>query len=249
MVNDMENTLKKKSSFGSIPRVPSGIFGLDDIIEGGFEKNSMNIVAGETGSGKTLFAFQFAYNGAYKYNDNSVFISLEESKEELRRRMGTFSFDITGLEAKGKLFLFNYSPREVNKFVEDIPKIEALIKKNRVNRIAFDSLSTYAMFFDSESKRRQELLSLIDIFRRWECTVVCTGDLKIYTPSLEAEESFTFEHLADSIISLYSVRKGDIRELGLEVVKMRGTNHSRKLNPMRIIPSGIIVYPDMPFTK
>jgi len=245
----MEVNTKQRSAFSGIPRVPTGIFGLDDIIEGGFEKNSLNIVAGETGSGKTLFAFQFVYMGAYKYNDSSLFISFEETKEELRRRMGRFGFDINGMEAKGKLFLYNYSPKEINKFAEELPQIEANIKKNRIARIALDSLSTFSLFFDSESKKRQELITLIDKFRKIESTVVMTCELKLPSTSEEAEESFSFEYLADSIIALYSTRKSDVRNFGLEVVKMRGTNHSRKLNPMRIVPSGMIVYPDMPFTQ
>jgi len=245
----MEVNTKQRSAFSGIPRVPTGVFGLDDIIEGGFEKNSLNIVAGETGSGKTLFAFQFAYMGAYKYNDSSLFISFEETKEELRRRMGRFGFDINGMEAKGKLLLYNYSPKEINKFAEELPQIETQIKKNKITRISIDSVSTFALFFESESRKRQELIALIDKFRKLDATVVMSSELKMLPQSNEAEESFTFEYLADSIIALYSTRKSDVRNLGLEIVKMRGTNHSRKLNPMRIVPSGMIVYPDMPFTQ
>ncbi|MCX8202537.1 MAG: AAA family ATPase [Candidatus Micrarchaeota archaeon] len=245
----MENTLKKKSSFTGISRVPSGVFGLDDMIEGGFEKNSLNFICGETGSGKTLFAMQFAFFGAQKYNDNSILISLEETKEELRRRMGRFGFDLAALEASGKLLIYSYSPKEVNKFIEDLPQIEATIKKNKISRAAFDSLTTYALFFENPGRRNIEMLSLIDKFRKMECTVLMTSELKLTSKIVEAEEGITIEHLADSVISIYSIRKGDIRDLGLEVIKMRGTNHSRKIAPMRIVPTGMIVYPDMPFIK
>jgi len=245
----MDIIAKQKSTFSGIPRVPTGIFGLDDIIEGGFEKNSLNIVAGETGTGKTLFAFQFAYMGAYKYNDSSLFISFEETKGELRRRMGRFGFDINGIEAKGKFFLYTYSPKEIDKFAEELPQIETQIKKNKITRVSIDSISTFALFFESESKKKDEVITLIDKFRKLDVTVVMSSELKMIPGSGEAEESFSFEHLADSIIALYSIRKSDVRSLGLEVIKMRGTNHSRKINPMRILPSGLIVYPDMPFTN
>ncbi|MEM3369264.1 MAG: ATPase domain-containing protein [Candidatus Micrarchaeia archaeon] len=245
----MENTIKRKSAFIGIPRVPSGVFGLDDMMEGGFEKGSLNFVCGESGSGKTLFAMQFVFFGAQKYNDNSLFITFEESKEDLRRRMGRFGFDITAQEASGKLFIYSYSPKEANKFIEDLPNIEALIKKSRISRIAFDSLSAYSLFFDNPSRRAIETISLIEKFRNLNCTVLITSDLKIPSKILEAEEGLANEQLADSIISLYSIRRGDIRDLGLEIIKMRGTNHSRKIVPMRIVPTGMIVYPDMPFIK
>lgn len=245
----MENIVKKKASFAAIPRVPSGVFGFDDMAEGGFEKNSLNLICGETGSGKSLFAFEFAYMGAQKYNDNSIFISLEESRDELIRRMGRFGFDPTGLEASGKLFIYSYSPKEVNKFIEDLPQIETIIKKNRISRLSFDSITTYGAFFESAGKRSIEVLSLMDKLRKLDCTVVATSELKLPSKVTEAEEGLTFDNLADSVIAIYSTRQKDVREFGLEIVKMRGTNHSRKIAPMRIIASGIILYPDMPFTK
>ncbi|MEM3407922.1 MAG: ATPase domain-containing protein [Candidatus Micrarchaeia archaeon] len=245
----MENTVKKKLFFTSLPRVPSGIFGLDDMMEGGFEKNSLNLICGESGSGKTLFAMQFIFFGAQKYNDNSLFISFEETKDELKRRMARFGFDLTAQEASGKLLIYSYSLREVNKFIEDLPNIESLIKKNKISRIAFDSLTTYSAFFDNPSRRTLEIISLIDKFKKLDCTIVITSDLKIPSKTLEAEEGLINEYLVDSVISLYSVRRGDIRDFGLEIIKMRGTNHSRKIVPMRIVPTGMIVYPDMPFIK
>ncbi|MCS7109575.1 MAG: AAA family ATPase [Candidatus Micrarchaeota archaeon] len=245
----MENVLKKRSSFADVPRVPSGILGLDDMIEGGFEKNSLNIVCGETGSGKTLFATQFVYYGASRYNDNSIFISLEESKDEIKRRMARFGFDISALESSGKLAIYSYSPKDVNKFIEDLPQIESAIKKNKITRLALDSLTTYSLFFGNNEKKILEILSLFDRLKKMNCTSVLTAELKLASKILEGEEGVSIEHLSDSIISLYSTRKGDIRDIGLEVIKMRGTNHSRKIAPIKIIQSGLIVYPDMPFLK
>ena len=243
----VENKLRAKSAFSSIPRVPSGIFGLDDMMEGGFEKGSINIVAGESGAGKSLFSLQFLYNGAVKYNDSSLFVSFEEKSPTVKKRMARFGFDIGELEAKGKFFMYDYSPKNVNSFIKDLSEIESVVKKSSIDRLVVDSLTSFSLFFDSENKRKQEIVSLFDSLRNMGCTVVLPSELRMISPVLEAENTFTIEHLADSIISIYSIRKGDIREMALEIIKMRGTNHSRKLSPLRIIPSGMITYPDHPF--
>ncbi len=243
----VENKVKVKSVFSPIPRVPTGIFGLDDMIEGGFEKGSINVVAGESGAGKSLFSLQFLYNGVVKYNDSALFISFEEKGPTVKRRMARFGFDIGELEAKGKFFMYDYSPKNVSSFIKDLSEIESVVKKNSVDRLVIDSLTSFSLFFDSEIKRKQETVSLFDSLRNMGCTVVLPSELRMISSGFEAENSFTIEHLADSIISIYSIRKGDIREMALEIIKMRGTNHSRKLSPFKILPIGMITYPDHPF--
>ncbi|MFH1442772.1 MAG: ATPase domain-containing protein, partial [Candidatus Micrarchaeota archaeon] len=59
-------------------RVPTGIPGLDELIEGGFEKGSVILVVGDTGTGKSTFAMQYLYNGATKYKEPGVYLTFEE---------------------------------------------------------------------------------------------------------------------------------------------------------------------------
>ena len=64
-------------------RVPTGVKTFDSLIEGGLKRNSVNLVVGGPGSGKTIFAIQFLYTGMVKYNENALYVTFEEKKEKL----------------------------------------------------------------------------------------------------------------------------------------------------------------------
>ena len=63
-------------------RVSSGIVGLDKHMEGGFIKNSVNLLSGATGTGKTIFGLQYIWDGLLK-GENGVYVSLEQEPEEV----------------------------------------------------------------------------------------------------------------------------------------------------------------------
>ena len=52
------------------------------------------------------------------------------------------------------------------------------------------------------------------------------------------------EFLADGVIVLYNIKKGNIRENAIEVLKMRGADHEKKIVAMQITDNGIVVYPE-----
>ena len=83
----------------SVPgRVPTGIPGMDELIEGGFEQGSTVLLTGGAGTGKTTLALQFLYNGAMEANEPGLFITFEEDKESLYRHTARFGWDFKALE-------------------------------------------------------------------------------------------------------------------------------------------------------
>ncbi|MBS3068811.1 hypothetical protein J4441_00400 [Candidatus Micrarchaeota archaeon] len=82
-------------------KTPSGIHGFDDLVEGGYEVASINLVVGPTGCGKTTFAMQFLYNGVVQFNEPAVLISFEEPKTSIYEHMGRFGWDFAALEQQG----------------------------------------------------------------------------------------------------------------------------------------------------
>ena len=93
-------------------RVPSGISGLDQIMEGGFVRNSVNLVGGGAGCGKTIFCMQFIINGIKNYNETGVYISFEEDENQLQKNLATFGWDIKDLIKRNKLIVLNYTPED-----------------------------------------------------------------------------------------------------------------------------------------
>ena len=74
-------------------RVPTGIEGLDELLRGGFPENTVNLVSGPAGSAKSLLGLQFVYNGAQAFNETGVYITLEESRENIERALKNYNMD------------------------------------------------------------------------------------------------------------------------------------------------------------
>ena len=240
----------KEQASGMKPvRMPTGIPGFDGMVQGGLERGSINVLAGEAGTGKSIMSLQFLYNGVTKYNETSLYITFEEKKKPIMEHMKQFGWEIADLERKKRFFVFEYTPQEVERFIKDGGTIEKVIRDNGVDRLVFDSITSFAVLHETEQKRREAIVKLMDLLKRWGCTTILPSEAAMLdsSGSGEVRAKFGIEYLADSLFSIYSVRKGDIREMALEVIKMRGTAHSKKLAPLKITNEGAVLYPDQPF--
>lgn len=227
-------------------RVPTGIDGLDSMIEGGFERQSIVLVAAEAGSGKSTFALQFLYNGATLYNEPGFYITFEESKEQVYRHMKRFGWDLEKLEKEGKFKFMQYQPHEVEKFFKDGAIIEDIVREYKVKRVVVDSITSFALLFESEYKRRLSVLQLFNTLKKWGVTALITSEGEM-NPQGDMKARFGVEFLADGFIVIHSIRRKEVRDFALEVVKMRGTNHMRRMVPLKLISEqGIVLYPNQP---
>ena len=104
-----------------IGRVPTGIKGLDEAMSGGFVKDSINLIAGGPGSGKSIFALQYLIKGILDYKENGVYLTFEETRDKLVRYMENFGWDLEKLEKENKLRVIEISPKDVKKAVYSKP--------------------------------------------------------------------------------------------------------------------------------
>jgi len=86
-----------------IERAKTGILHLDELIEGGFPKNELVLLAGYAGTGKTIFCTEFIYHGAVEYNEKGVYAVLEEDFSTLKRNMGRLGYDLERLETENRI--------------------------------------------------------------------------------------------------------------------------------------------------
>lgn len=220
-------------------RLSSGIQGFDKNIGNGFKKNSVNLVVGGSGSGKTIFSVQFLMAGLLE-GERVMYITFEEKKKEFYENMGKFGWDLESYEKKGKFFFLEYSPEKVQTMLEEGGgAIESIVLKYNISRIVIDSITSFALLFEQELKRREAALNLFSIIRNWKCTSLLT--LEDEKPETEGGVASSIEFEADSIIVLYFVRRKIRRERFIEVLKMRGTKHSTEIHPFNITDKGISV--------
>src|SRR5512133_2419299 len=88
-----------ESGLGSLSKCPTGIRGLDEITVGGLPKGRPTLVCGSAGCGKTLLGMEFLVRGATQFDEPGVFVSFEETSEELAKNVRSLGFYLDDLVA------------------------------------------------------------------------------------------------------------------------------------------------------
>jgi circadian clock protein KaiC len=218
------------------PRVKSGIQGFDKMTRGGYKTNSINLVVGGVGAGKSIMAYQFLQEGLNS-GEKVLYVSFEEKKQEFYANMKKFGWDLEKEELKGNLVYLEYSPEKVKMMLDEGGgSIESIILKKGITRLVFDSITSFTMLFGEELSKREAILALFDIVRRWNTTI-----LLIVQEELTSSKSRVswIEFQADSVILLNYVKMRGERMRTIEILKMRGTEHSKETKKFLIGKKGI----------
>jgi len=226
-------------------RVQTGIKGMDQLIGGGFPKHSLNLVSGAAGSGKTLFALQYLWNGA-RDGDVGAYISLEESRANIERAAANFGLVIAGDVAK-KLHLVDLGEirgtggGSVIGFRELKDFLGAFLASTHATRLVIDSLPVVGLYYRTPEDLREELFAFARFLRQQAVTpLLVTESLEDGTLTRYGVEQF----VADSFIVLGMEKvKGELRRT-VTVRKMRFTKHDTGTHPFFITVTGIEVSPE-----
>jgi len=223
-----------------LDRVPSGIPGLDEMVCGGFVRQSTALIRGGTGSGKTLLCLQYLYNGAVRYNEPGVFLSFAESESSIHQHGKIFGWDFKSLTAQNKFAVIRYQPHEIVKIIDEGGGvIRDTVESMGAKRLVIDSLTAYEMMFDSEYKANESILTLLEVLRKWNTTALVTSESPITPFGVVGRGRLGF--LTDSIIHLYYLRMGAHRKRALEVIKMRDTQHSDEVRLFDLSKNGLCI--------
>ena len=226
-----------------IPRTPSGIPGLDEMLDGGFEEKSIVLVNGDPGSGKTVFGLQFLYN-ALERGEAVLYISFGEPRELLYPRMRAFGMNFQQYESKNLFFMIQYQPHEVAKLMaEEGGTIHDIVTTYNVKRIVIDPITPYLVQYTTVYDARLALVRLFNVIRKWGATTLLLNEVSSETEKSAA--SIIAEFHADGIINLIHSRTEDgVQIRGIEIWKMCGINHAQIARPFTFSKKGIIVYPN-----
>ena len=218
-------------------RAKTGIPALDDMLEGGLLRDSITLVSGAPGTGKTTLAAQFIMDGI-RCGENGAYISLEEEKHGFFRNMLGFGWDLKKLEDDGRIYFESYRAEELLKLISDgYQTLDHELRRIRARRLVIDSISAYLLTCDSELCRRNETKRLFDNIRKWRLTALLTGE------SRQTEMGYGIDYMVDNIIRTYYPldQEHGRRQRLIEVEKMRGSMHSHDVRPMRITAAGLVV--------
>jgi circadian clock protein KaiC len=219
----------------SMRRISTGSAELDAMCGGGCFQDSVILVSGATGTGKSLMASTFVAAGA-RSGQRSLLLAFEEGHDQIFRNASGWGFDFDQLEADGNLKVVCQYP-ETRGLEDHLIEIKRLIDEYHPQRIAIDSLSALERV-SSTKGYREFLMGLTSTIKQHEIAGLYTST----TATLLGGESVTESHIStipDSIILLRYVEIfGEMRR-GLTVLKMRGSMHDKDIREFRIDGQGM----------
>jgi circadian clock protein KaiC len=232
--------------YKTLPKVLTGIKGLDEITYGGLPLGRPTLVAGKAGCGKTLLAMEFILRGAIDFKEPGVFISFEEKPEELIANVSSLGFNVDAL-IKKKLMDIDYIHVEKSEIeitgefdLEGLfIRLGYIVDTIGAKRIALDTIESLFSGISNHAILRAELRRLFRWIKDRGLTAVITGEQGENTLTRQGLE----EYVSDCVIFLDHRIKEQYGTRRLRIVKYRGSFHGTNEYPFLIDQDGISVIP------
>ena len=223
-----------------------GIAGLDDVLNGGIERNRLYLVEGNPGTGKTTMAVQFLIEG-HRAGERTLYITLSETEEELRATARAHGWVLDGItlfelvppdslldEAQQQSLLYS-SDLELGETTRAVFDIVARMKPDRV---VIDSLSEIRLLAQSSLRYRRQMLALKHFLSRHDCTALLLDDM---TAELSERTVHSIAHGVLHLEELSPLYGSDRRRL--RVTKLRGQAYRGGYHDFAIVRGGVRVFP------
>lgn len=232
-----------------IQKLRTGIAGLDLISNGGFPRGRSTLVSGTAGSGKTVLAAQFLAEGILQGGERGVFVTCEESPQDICDNLQSFGWDLRGWEQKGQWAFVDASQPVGDEAIVIgsydlgglIARVEAAIRKIGAKRVSIDSLGAIFNRFDP-AVVRGELRRIAAVLKRLDVTVLMTAERTEEYGAIARHG--VEEFVADNVVILRNALEDEKRRRTVELLKFRGTSHQKGEYPFTIVPGqGIVVIP------
>lgn len=232
--SELDETFTRSEREGG--RVKTGITDLDEMLRGGFMEGDAVLVAGNAGSGKTTLALQYLVNGV-KYGDPGVYVTFEQLPDQIYRDAKNFGWDLRRLEKEDKFRLICTSPDIVLESLGENVLDEAL-GDIQPRRIVIDSLSHLEMFVDKKNLR-SEAYRIINFLKTKGLSSLLIWETAHTVGNAFSVTEVGLSFLVDCIVALKPVEIESSLRKAVVILKMRGSDHDKKLREFEITPNGI----------
>jgi len=234
----------------AVKRVNSGILGYDEMLNGGYFKQTVNVVSGESGTGKTVFGSQFLYYGANK-GEKGLCIMTTELAESLKNEMYTsFGWDFWELENSGLISFIDIDTEMRYLKTKHMTSDERILNFSKLISFCIDTIQPDRVFIDSiealflAAESPYELKVLVDdqfnLLRTKDVTSVINVGTTFHIES-------TVEYGADSVTRLGRVVSGNSLRRSVYIAKLRGSNTINEIRVLQISDNGISIEDKSPY--
>src|SRR3989344_5241834 len=239
MTMDMEkNLLSEKSR--------TFIEGFDQLVGGGFPKGCSVLLSGTPGTGKTIFALQYVCNGAVQSHEKGLYVTLEESADNLRRQAKQFGLDLEKLEKQGLVTLLEITPRNVTE--SSVKEILKKVERGKYERMVIDSLSALAINTPNTLGSVKDITEIFikrfmypfigDILSSDATTLLISQAVDEKKLSNEGVSEF----VCDGVVHFRFETLGGPYSRSLLVRKMREVKNDEDIHPLEISSKGIAIH-------
>lgn len=220
-------------------RCATGIQGFDKLCEGGLIKDSISLVTGNAGAGKTTFLLQFLYNGVTDFEENGAYISFEPEPKDINRTAKNLGMDFEKLEKENSLLIIKMDPEMSIREMQD--KLSKIIIKNNIKRLCLDPINVFSINLSKEIIVRKQVYDFLSFLKKLGVCIIITGETDgELSEKDELTEDIRFaKYLVDGVIELFSSGIAGEGDRALRITKMRLTNHKRGPVSFNITNKGI----------
>ena len=238
--------VKAKQAVDVLEKCPTGIRGLDEITKGGLPRGRSTLICGSAGSGKTLFAMEFLMRGAMDYGEPGVFMTFEETPEDLAKNFISLGFDLPdmvsrGLIATDHVYIARSEIEETGEYdLEGLfIRLGNAIDSIGAKRVVLDTIEALFSGLSNAAILRAELRRLFHWLKERGVTAIVTGESGDKTLTRYGLE----EYVADCVILLDFRIEEQIATRRLRIVKYRGSSHGSDEYPFLIDDRGVSILP------
>ncbi|MCW1292183.1 MAG: ATPase domain-containing protein [Candidatus Rehaiarchaeum fermentans] len=226
-------------------KIKTGIEGLDTLTNGGFVKNTINIVYGSPGVGKSIFSAQFLREGLIE-GEKAFYFSLEQDLDSFLMMAKSLGFKEFENELNKNFIFTRMTGRDFKSFISfDLPRIVSE-RADKHARIVIDPITPFLWQIPDKYDQREILSNVFDSIRRFGTAVITLeryGDVTKY--SLDEEFAIPI-YLSDTVIILALLQNQDVYQTAISIIKMRYSAHSQSLHPFEITDKGISIFTEQP---
>jgi len=217
-------------------RVKTGIVELDEMLRGGFMPGDAVMLAGSAGSGKTTLGLQYLVNGV-KQGEPGIYVTFEELPDQIYRDAKNFGWDLRKMEDEGKFRVVCTSPSLMLES-GDGSLLDDVLKEIQPRRLVVDSLSHLEMFVKKEDMRMEAYRMVSYLKTRGISSILLWESPQISGTSFSVTD-VGLSFLVDCIVALKPVEIESTMRKALVILKMRGSDHDKRLREFEITPAGI----------
>ena len=246
----MTSMTKKSENGGSGPpgiaKIPAGVRGLDEVLNGGVPKGAMTLISGGPGSGKTMLGLEFLVRGAMAGHPG-ILLTFEETELALKNYAAGFGWDLAEFESKGLLAIVSarIQPDAVLSGDFDLRGVIGILRQKAdamtAEQVVVDAPDVFLRLLNDIAKERAELHLLHEWLREAGMTTLMT--VKSRTDQALASHYDFLDYMAECVIHLDQRVQEQVATRRLRVIKYRGSAYGRNEYPFGITDKGIWIIP------